>query len=356
MKVIITVTTDIQFDQRVRKIASSLTNAGHDVLVIGRYKAAFEPKPDSFKKQWISCWFKRSACFYAEFNIRLFLILMFKSFDRLYACDLDTLLGAGLAAKIKIKKLIFDAHEYMEESVELRKKKWISSIWSFIGRLSIPWTDVRLTVSDSLANELASKYKLNFLVLRNVPYIQKTQPDVLHKKIIWYQGAINEGRGLELVLDCLIDLPEYQFHLAGTGDILELLKMRSLQLGLEGRVQFYGRLSYEEMLRHASMAFVGIDLLESDSKSYWFSLSNKTFDYMQAQLPIIQMNFPEYKKIHNQFNTGVLLESFTDIDFINAIRQLEDHDYYLKCKHNSKSASEFYNWEKEQKILLAVFD
>lgn len=77
---------------------------------------------------------------------------------------------------------------------------------------------------------------------------------------------------------------------------------------------------------------------------------------MQAQLPIIQMNFPEYKKIHNQFNTGVLLESFTDIDFINAIRQLEDRDYYLKCKHNSKSASEFYNWEKEQKILLAVFD
>lgn len=72
--------------------------------------------------------------------------------------------------------MIFDAHEYMEESVELRKKKWISSVWSFIGKLAIPWTDERITVSDSLADELQSKYKLSFQVIRNLPYFQNIQP------------------------------------------------------------------------------------------------------------------------------------------------------------------------------------
>ena len=355
MKIIISVTTDIHYDQRVCKIANSLTNAGHSVEVIGRYKLPLAPRSDLFQKRWIHCWFKRSFLFYAEFNIRLFLVVLFKSCDAIYACDLDTLLAAGLVSKIRNKKLIFDAHEYMEESVELRKKKWISSVWSFIGKLAIPWTDERITVSDSLAYELQSKYKLPFQVIRNLPYFQNIQPSDKLQKIIWYQGALNEGRGLELVLECMNDLPEYRFHLAGTGDIMEQLKLRTKELGLENRVQFFGRLSYEEMLHHAQKAFVGIDLLESDSKSYWFSLSNKTFDYMQALLPSIQMNFPEYQQIQNQFKTSILLKELSRNSFIDAIMKFENTEFYFECKKSCSLAKEKYHWKEEEKILLPVF-
>lgn len=63
MRIIITVTTDIHYDQRVCKIANSLTNAGHSVAVIGRQKVQLEPRTDLFQKRWIHCWFKRSFCF-----------------------------------------------------------------------------------------------------------------------------------------------------------------------------------------------------------------------------------------------------------------------------------------------------
>ncbi|MGB5026062.1 MAG: glycosyltransferase [Saprospiraceae bacterium] len=355
MRIIITVTTDIHYDQRVCKIANSLTNAGHSGEVIGRYKLPLAPRSDLFQKRWIHCWFKRSFLFYAEFNIRLVIVVLFKSCDAIYACDLDTLLAAGLVSKIRNKKLIFDAHEYLEESVELRKKKWISSVWSFIGKLGIPWTDERITVSDSLADELQSKYKLPFQVIRNLPYFQNIQPSDKPQKIIWYQGALNEGRGLELVLECMNDLPEYRFHLAGTGDIMEQLKLRTKELGLENRVQFFGRLSYEEMLHHAQKAFVGIDLLESDSKSYWFSLSNKTFDYMQALLPSIQMNFPEYQQIQNQFKTSILLKELSRNSFIDAIMKFENTEFYFECKKSCSLAKEKYHWKEEEKILLPIF-
>lgn len=355
MRIIITVTTDIHYDQRVCKIANSLTSAGHLVAVIGRQKVQLEPRIDLFQKRWIYCWFKRSFLFYGEFNARLFFSLLFKSCDAILACDLDTLLAAGLVAKIRNKKLIFDAHEYMEESVELRKKKWISSIWSFIGKRTIPWTDERITVSDSLADELKTKYRLPFHVIRNLPYFQDIRPNDHPQKIIWYQGALNEGRGLDLVLECLLELPDYRFHLAGTGDLEEHLKNRTQQLGLENRVQFLGRLSYQEMLIHARDAFVGIDLLESDSKSYWFSLSNKTFDYMQAMLPSIQMNFPEYQQIQKQFKTNILLNELSRNSFIEAILKFENTEFYFGCKKSCNLAKQTFHWKEEEKTLLPIF-
>ncbi len=352
MKLIITVTTDIDFDQRVCKIADSLVKAGHTVCVIGRKKSDLVDRPHPFQKIWFTCWFNRSFLFYAEFNIRLFVFLLFQKYDAVYACDLDTLLGAGLITKFKNKKLFFDAHEYMQESVELRKKKWIPKIWAFIGRFMIPKTDQRFTVSESLATELSQKYKLPFLVVRNVPYRSKINKVNASSKIIWYQGAINEGRGLEQVIEYLEDLPDYEFHLAGTGDLLEQLINQAKQKSYANRIRFYGRLAYDEMMHKAQAAFVGIDLLVSDSKSYWYSLSNKTFDYIQAGLPSIQMNFPEYKKIHDQYRAGLLINHLSKNEFIAAIHQMESFEYYSLCKSNCLLAAEELIWEEESLLLL----
>ena len=65
--------------------------------------------------------------------------------------------------------------------------------------------------------------------------------------IIWYQGVLNVGRGLEHMIEAMIHLPEYRFYLAGDGDISSKLKKLVVDLNLTNRVLFLGKLSPNQL-------------------------------------------------------------------------------------------------------------
>ncbi|MBK8955962.1 MAG: glycosyltransferase [Saprospiraceae bacterium] len=355
MKIMIAATSDIHFDQRVQKIAGSLSSASYEVLVLGRNKRAQIEARYPFQLVLLNCFFKKSFFFYAEFNLRLFCKLLLTKSEIICACDLDTLLACTLAAKLKQSKLVFDAHEYFEKSVEIRNKKFITSIWEAIGKLCIPKADLCYTVSETLARLLSEKYHKIFQLIRNVPTSNPaieavSLPD---KKILWYQGAVNEGRGLELLIECMLSLPEeYTLEISGDGDLLDNLKQQCINLNLQHRITFHGRLSYMEMFTCASQAWIGFDLLDSQSENYYYSLSNKTFDYIKAGLPVIQMNFPEYANIHSKHRVGVLLNALTKEALLMAIKQMESKDLQESCRQACIQASREYAWEKEEVNLL----
>ncbi len=357
MKIQIAVTTDVYFDQRVKRIASSLAKNGYEVSVVGRKKGVVkDPENLTFHAHWLSCFFKRSALFYAEYNIRLFFYLLFHKSQIICACDLDTMPACSLAAFLKRRILVFDAHEYFEESVEILHKKYVRKIWEGIGYICIPRTKARYTVSASLADVLTKKYKRPFQLVRNIPEsFPQLQFANRSKRLLWYQGAVNKGRGLELLIDCLHDLPEYSLGIAGEGDLLDQLKQRVHEAKLKDRVRFYGRLSRIQMCQKASEAWIGLDLLSDTSPSYYYSLSNKTFDYMHVGLPVIQMDFPEYRKLHEQFPMGILLQKLGTVSLVEAIRKMEDQTFYDQCRDACLKASLHFTWSEEEKTLISVY-
>ncbi len=357
MKILIAVTTDIYFDQRIIKIATALVRNGYEVSVVGRKKEnVMNADRFEFKAHWISCFFKRSALFYAEYNIRLFFYLLFHKADIICACDLDTLLGSCLAASLKKSRLVFDAHEYFEESVEIIHKRPIQKIWEGIAYTCIPKTCARYTVSASLAHVLSEKYRYPFQVVRNIPdTVLGNCYKSRNHRLLWYQGAVNKGRGLELVIQSLLQLPEYSLGIAGDGDLLHDLRRMVQQHQLESRVTFYGRLDRMKLNEKAHEAWIGLDLLSDSSASYFYSLSNKTFDYMHAGLPMIQMDFPEYRALHAQFQMGILLSSLDVNALVHAIRKMEDQAFHEHCQQACRAASAAINWTDEVKILLACY-
>ena len=102
-KIIITATSNIIFDQRVQRIDGALSEAGYDVLIFGRVKRSESTLSvkASERTRLIICFFEKSWLFYAEYNLRLFLILMSRQWDIVYACDADTLLAGTVAKLIK---------------------------------------------------------------------------------------------------------------------------------------------------------------------------------------------------------------------------------------------------------------
>jgi glycosyltransferase involved in cell wall biosynthesis len=357
-KIVCTVINDLNYDQRMRRICSSLSHAGHEVLLVGRRLNNSRPlKKESYQQKRMKCFFNKGFLFYAEYNIRLFLFLIFHTSDIVCAVDLDTLWAGTAAALIRKRKLVYDAHEYFTEVPELEGRKCIKKVWDFIAKKCIPMTDLRYTVSACLSEELERKYKKAFHYIRNVPARQKNLRDnkAIKKNFLLYQGALNKGRGLEILLEAMQDIP-MDIVLAGEGDLSRELRIMTRKLMIEEKVKFTGMLSLKELNAITPRAFLGYNLLDPGSKSYYYSLANKFFAYMHAGIPILGNKFPEYLSVNEKFNICVFCE-YSKESIIKAVYQLSDDlEKWKMMKENCIKASFFYNWEKEEKKLVKLYD
>ncbi|HEY3385404.1 MAG TPA: glycosyltransferase family 4 protein, partial [Saprospiraceae bacterium] len=242
-RIVFAVTNDLTYDRRMFRICSALAEAGMDVLLIGRKrKDSLLFKPTQFRTKRFVCVFNKGPLFYAEYNIRLFFVLWSTAFDAACACDLDTAPAVRMACKLKNKKSVYDAHEYFSEVPELSHRQIIKKIWEWIGKITIPAFNACYTVGEELAKLMGNRYNVRFDVIRNIAPSSSTSvtKENFPQKVLLYQGALNVGRGLEATIEAMQQLPDWQFWLAGEGDITTQLKELVAKLKLEERVQFLG--------------------------------------------------------------------------------------------------------------------
>jgi hypothetical protein len=193
--IIMTVTNDLTYDRRMDRICSTLADNGFKVTLVGRRMRNSLPlSPKSWKGVRLRCWFNKGFLFYAEYNLRLFVWLLTKSFSIGCACDLDTALPVRMVSRLRGKKSVLDAHEYFTEVPEIASRPRIKAFWEWIGKRTIPKFQLRYTVGEELAQLMSKSYQVPFQVIRNIApgYPAGTGSDDILKrdKIILYQGAL----------------------------------------------------------------------------------------------------------------------------------------------------------------------
>lgn len=301
--------------------------------------------------------------FYAEYNFRLFLLLLFRKADIFLANDLDTLPANYFVSRIKDKILVYDSHEYFTEVPELIGRKRVRDTWLWIEKHTVPKLKNTYTVCDSLAREYLKKYNSDFKVIRNVPSKKGAVntgnkmelPE--NKKVIIYQGALNVGRGIETVISSMKYLHDVIFLIAGQGDITEDLKLHTKNEGVENKVIFTGRVPFEQLASLTKQADLGISLEEDLGLNYYYSLPNKIFDYIYEHVPVLASDFPEQKKIVEGYKVGICTLERDPEKLSEIIRQmLYDEVKRKEWKQNCVIASEELCWEKEEEILQKVFE
>ena len=356
-KIIFTVTNDLTYDQRMQKICRSLANAGYEIELVGRSRKFSAPTSEPFQQTRLNCFFHKGKFFYIEYNLRLFFYLLFQKFDAVCAIDLDTIAPVYFAGKIKNAKLIYDAHEYFTEVPEVIRRPSIQRIWQWVERFFVPKFDLCYTVSPALAELFSKKYHKEFHVIRNISLFVQPSSVIGHRSPeILYQGALNEGRGLEHLIEAVQHV-EAKLLLAGEGDLSTELRALSKKLNLESKVEFLGFVKPSELKDLTAKATIGINLLENKGLSYYYSLSNKFFDYIHAGVPQICIAFPEYRKINDEYVVALLVEKCDVREIENAIKRLlTDVDLYKRLQKNCEVCSHNLNWQSEEKKLVALYD
>lgn len=355
-KIIVSVTNDLTTDQRVHKVCNTLHNNNFQVLLIGRKLPKSLPINRNYATKRIQLFFNSGFLFYSEYNIRLFILLFFTQKDILLSNDLDTLTANFLVSKIQRKKLVYDSHELFTEVPELINKPFVKKFWLRLESWMYPKLQNCYTVCKPIADIYNKNYGTNFSVVRNIP-TQKTivkgeLPFTTDKKIILYQGALNIGRGLELMIDTIQYLDNFIFVIAGSGDIEQDLKTRVQQQNLEEKLRFLGRLSPKELEKITPNASIGISMEEDLGLNYRFALPNKIFDYIQAEVPVLVSNLPEMKQVVLHHKVGEVITDRNPKAIANQIQQMVENDYTSALQN----AKKVLTWENEEEKLLAIFD
>ena len=365
-RLVFTVTTDLNYDQRMQRICGSLARAGYAVLLLGREWSTSQPlTPQPYQQHRLRCRFTKGKLFYLEFNLRLLGYLLGQRAAAWCAIDLDTALPVWLRARLGGQPFVYDAHELFTEVPEVVARPRVQRWWRRIENFIVPRAALAYTVGPALARLFEQRHGRPFAVVRN---ISRLRAEVLPPAptespadgFILYQGALNAGRGLE---ELLAAMPRVRGRLVlcGEGDLSESLRRQADALGLRasGQVEFRGFVLPEELAELTRQATVGVNLLRNLGLSYYYSLANKFFDYLHAGVPQIVTDFPEYRALNDQYAVADLVPDLEPATLAAALNRLlpgGDAAHYHHLAENARRARPLLSWQHEEQELLRLYE
>lgn len=356
--IILTVTNDLNYDQRMIRICTSLTNAGYKVTLVGFKRKKSKPLQERpFKQVRLPILAEQGKLLYGGYWTLLFFYLLTRRFSALCAIDLDTILPVYLVSIVRYKRRIYDAHELFTELKEVVTKPREKKIWDWIEKTTLPNFQFNYTVGDYCALYFKEKYHKNYVVVRNATVLKPFTIPEKEERFILYQGWVNEGRCFEELIPAMKQV-DAKLIICGEGNFFKQAQELVDKEGLSDKIIFKGFVPPDDLKQYTVNATIGITLFHAVSKSNEYSLANRFFDYMHHGVPQLCMNFPEYRSINAQYEIAALVDDpATPESIAEALNKLlNDKAYYERLQQNSMRAREHYNWQNEEKKLLKLYE
>ena len=300
------------------------------------------------------------------------ILLMFKMIllgrkydtDVYHAHDLNTLIQGIISAKFRFnrKKLIYDSHEVQTSRTHYSFEK-IYKIEKFL----LNFTDAVIVENVTRANYHNNLYKElpaavhNYSELYNIDEVEafplKAKYNIpCDKKVVLYQGGMQDGRGLFKLLEAFKDIEGAVLFMIGDGKERQNLIDYHKDLSLENKVIFIERIPYKDLRRYTKAADIGIQFLENTNFNHYSASSNKLFEYIMAHVPVIGSRLPEIERVIEEEKVGLTIEEGNAEELREAlIKLINDDELRLEFKKNTMSAKQQYNWENEKDVLTDLY-
>ena len=192
--------------------------------------------------------------------------------DIYHAHDVSGLPACYIAARLRNKPLIFDAHELPLAEISNGLFRRMKSLLVWILTSLVSHCAGVITVSSPIAQEICRKYHArNLTLVRNVPAYQpapkserlREQLGLSSKKrIALYQGVLQSNRGLDKVIRAAPFLDrDIVIVIMGQGEMESQLKSLIASEGVADRVKILPPVPYEELLDWTASADLRINRL-----------------------------------------------------------------------------------------------
>lgn len=290
--------------------------------------------------------------------------------DIYHAHDEATLPGCAIAAWLRRKPLIFDAHELPLNEMSIRWA-WLLFLFKVLFKVVLPRCAGVITVSPPIVQEIRTTYHPRLLTLvRNIPPYQEVErSDRLRQalglnsqtRVALYQGILQANRGLKRLISAA--------HFLEPGNVIVLMgqDMRGSRTqlaefiaheGVEDRVKLLPPVPYHELLTWTASADIGLIIYDpAYSLNVQMCLPNKFFEYLMAGLPVLSSNLVAITPVLQTYGVGRMVSSLEPQAVGTALNDLlRDQEALAEMSANARrTARDTFCWEQEHVHLLNLY-
>ena len=370
MKILMILSNPFMVDPRVYKEAISLSDTGHDVTVVFWDRHGEYPLDDMVKnvrvvgirnkglmKVFPHDLFRNPVWWRKAYKKALELYKNGYKFDVVHCHDLDTLpTGVWLKKSLNVK-IVYDAHEIFGYMIQKTMPKYVAKVAFLMEKFLIKKVDQIITVNDPL-KMFFSKITHNpiDIVMNCGAIITNTyHPPKNTLFTISYFGVLDRSRMFPKIVDYIGTIDNIKFVIAGKKEGLynEVEKASKKY----SNIIFLGSIPYNKVIEKTLDCNVVLCMLDPVEKNNQVGLPNKIFEAMLTGRPVIVTKGLYCSKLVETEKCGVSVEyDFEEVK--NAIINLRDN--LKRCeelgKNGLNAAIREYNWEKQKKTLLSVYE
>ena len=310
--------------------------------------------------------------------VRFFYHLVRIQYDVYHAVNVNSLLLCWLASNYNNSKLVYETWEihpfhYGKNSGIVGKLKNLTS--RFIEHICIKRCQTIFTITPAISEAYGKLYNVcHPITLLNCPprreinriqskeYISRLLPFNRTKAIkVVYLGLFSELnrlltnliRSFKWVGDAILVIIGY-----GTKDERKKLLGEIAINNLDQKVYLWPPISPKDFALFLDGMDIGVIPFNHRLENIKYYLPGKLFDYLVAGLAIISSPIPLVEKIVVENKVGYICNFCDDIAIAKTITSLCLNQKVLKKMQNNASilAREKYNWQEEEKKLLAGYE
>ncbi|HET9999907.1 MAG TPA: glycosyltransferase [Ktedonobacteraceae bacterium] len=372
----------VRTDGRVLREARALIEAGFSVTILDIEKdltCPAEEEIDGIQVKHIvkPAWFMHSSSRPRKFVrsigkiVYSALQLIKMPADIYHAHDMTALPASYLAACVRRKPLVFDAHEWPLNELRGTKKRWLLALSTRLLSIILHRCAGIITVSSPIAQEICRRFHVAHVSLvRNIlAYQTPLKSNRLHhcsgispeKRIVLYQGNLQEDRGLDTLVRAAAFLDEDNMIVLmgkAIGATQAQLEALIADEGVADRVKILPPASYASLLEWTASADMGVIINSPDhSFNVRMSLPNKLFEYLMAGLPVLASPLDAVAQLIRSYDVGHVLLSLTPAEVGATINSLlVDRAALSRWSDNARDAvRRDLCWEKESQHLIHLY-
>ncbi|RMG81180.1 MAG: glycosyltransferase [Bacteroidetes bacterium] len=361
-------------DPRVYKEAKTLVSNGYSVLILAWDREAKYPLLDQIdgiqvKRIPIRSTYGRGTrqlLFLILYWFRAFYVAMKLDFDIIHCHDFLTLPLGFLIAKLKSKKIIFDAHESYSEMLGENIFGVLKKLIYLLENIIIKRIDLLITVGEILESEYQKRGAVKTRVVGNWKAVEdfKIEPELIEAEknrigipkghlVISFLGFLHHDRKIIPLIKAVKQCKDIFLILGGMGaqenDIRKAIKGCS-------NIIFIGRYKPDKIPLYTNISDIIYYVLDSNNPNAKYSAPNKLFEALAAGKAILCGDHGEIAKIVREEQCGWILKPQEEENLNVVLQEISQNGKVTEFKTRAFQAGRSkYNWNKAAQTLLQSY-
>lgn len=293
----------------------------------------------------------------------IFIHLLISKWDIVHAVNFNCIIPALIAGKLKRKPVIYEILDVYEDMTIL--PGIIRSICLYIDKLFMLFVNAIIIVDELQIEEIGGIPNSKIILIYDSPPDDFTKKDFTiffneYKSDIF--TLFNAGNlykikrlNLDKIFKAIEQIDNVKLIIAGYGDLVQEIKEAMQRL--PGKVEFIGKISYEEVIKRGMEADLFFILRDTTVLANKYTCGSTLFNAMICGKPILANKGSSTAiKVHNE-NCGLVVNANNIEEIKEAIIRLRDNPGLCKeLGANARRAyEERYSWEVMEQRFLALY-